>query len=69
MSASCKDFQAKNAQFLEWFKSSGGTLHEAVGIAYFEDTGRGAIALEDIAVRSYCSPDVGRPYCKMLSLF
>ena len=53
------DFQAKNAQFLEWFKSSGGILHEAVGIAYFEDTGRGAIALEDIAVRSNCSLHVG----------
>jgi len=59
MSALSQDFQAKNAQFLEWFKSSGGTSHEAVGIAYFEDTGRGAIALEDVAVRSNCSPDVG----------
>ena len=52
MSATCQVFQAKNAQFLEWFKSSGGGLHDAVGIAHFEDTGRGAIALEDIAVRS-----------------
>ena len=59
MSATSQDFQAKNAQFLEWFKGSGGTLHDAVGIAYFEDTGRGAIALEDIAVRSNRSPDVG----------
>ena len=58
MSASLPDFQEKNAQFLEWFKSSGGTLHKAVGIADFEDTGRGAIALEDIAVRAICSPDV-----------
>lgn len=59
MSASLQDFEVKNAQFLEWFKSSGGTLHTAVGIGYFEDTGRGAIALENIAVRAICSPDVG----------
>jgi len=59
MSASGQDFQTKNAQFLEWFKSGGGTLHKAVDIAYFEDTGRGAIALEDILVRSNCSPDIG----------
>ena len=54
-----QDFQVRNAQFLEWFKSSGGTLHDAVGIAYFEDTGRGAIALDDITVRSNRSPNVG----------
>ena len=51
MLASLQDFHVKNAQFLEWFKTSGGTLHEAVGIGYFEDVGRGAIALKDIPVR------------------
>ena len=59
MSASLQDFREKNTQFLEWFKTSGGTLHEAVGIAHFEGTGRGAVALEDIAVRTTRSPGVG----------
>ena len=62
MSATCQVFQTKNAQFLEWFQNSGGGLHDAVGIAHFEDTGRGAIALEDIAVRSNYSSEVGWPY-------
>lgn len=56
MVTSLQDFRAKNTQFLEWFKTSGGTLHEAVGIAHFEDTGRGAVALENIAVCAFRSP-------------
>jgi hypothetical protein len=59
MSASLQAFQAKTAQFLEWFRSGGGTLHEAVGIDYFEGTGRGAIALDDIPVCTICPPVVG----------
>ncbi|GAA6010244.1 hypothetical protein JCM11491_005408 [Sporobolomyces phaffii] len=34
--------------FLEWFKSAGGTVHDAVGFQQFEGMGRGAVALHDI---------------------
>jgi SET domain-containing protein 6 len=39
--------------FLEWFKSVGGTLHNAVGITEFPGMSRGAIALQDIEARHF----------------
>lgn len=36
-------------QFTEWFKRHG-TQHAAIGLAEFPGMGRGAVALEDIAV-------------------
>jgi N-lysine methyltransferase SETD6 len=60
MSASLQRFDIDIAQFLEWFKSSGGTLHENVDISHFEEAGRGAIASGDVAVRPFCLLGVGR---------
>ncbi|GAA5999605.1 hypothetical protein JCM5350_008121 [Sporobolomyces pararoseus] len=39
---------AAESKFLEWFKATGGTVHEAVGFKQFDGMGRGAVALQDI---------------------
>jgi len=38
------------SDFLNWFKSNGGSLHSAVGFQQFDGMGRGAVALQDIEV-------------------
>ncbi|GAA5898866.1 ribosomal lysine N-methyltransferase [Sporobolomyces salmoneus] len=41
---------AAENKFLEWFKSTGGTVNDAVGFKQFDGMGRGAVALQDIEV-------------------
>jgi len=38
------------SNFLDWFKSNGGSVHSAVGFQQFDGMGRGAVALQDIEV-------------------
>ncbi|GAA6025653.1 hypothetical protein JCM10207_008926 [Rhodosporidiobolus poonsookiae] len=41
-------FNKDEQDFVDWFKTSGGTVHSAVGLVQWPGAGRGGIALEDI---------------------
>lgn len=42
----------EEAAFFSWLTTNGTTISPALGLAPFEGMGRGAVALEDIQVRS-----------------